>query len=146
MSVGSEETLCESRFSRNSGIWERIQDVNQLRHCGILLWSDNEVKVFAVETARQSPTHRRAPFERHSVVERNDGTLRLLIGGRLRGNPLQPQSRCSHQSKKRSSMFRGEANNLVRHSGDQRKKNNARGKSSSKRCKWNQHVKTDGNQ
>src|SRR3954464_1848353 len=146
MSVGSEETLCESRFSRNSRIWERIQDVNQLRHRGILLWSDNEVKVFAVEPLGNHQLTAALLFERHSVVEGNDGTLRLLIGGRFRGNPLQPQSRGSHQSKKRSSMFRGEANNLVRHSGDQRKKNNARGKSSSKRCKWNQHVKTDGNQ
>ena len=64
-------------------------------------------------------------FERHGVVQRDDGALGLVVGRRLGGDALQPEAGRGHQGEQRSAMLGGEADDLVRDAGDHRQQHDA---------------------
>src|ERR1700730_6350353 len=59
-------------------------------------------------------------FERHGMVERDDGALGLVVGWRLGGNTLQPEPRRGHQREQGSALLGGETDDLIRHARDYR--------------------------
>src|SRR5437868_14155366 len=66
-------------------------------------------------------------LQRHGLVEGDNGALRLIVGGRLGGDPLQPQAGSSQQREQRTTVTRREANDLIRDSCDYRQHDYAHG-------------------
>src|ERR1700730_4119458 len=85
-------------------------------------------------------------FERHGVVESDDGALGLLVGGRLRRDALQPKAGRGHQGKERAAVFGGETDDFVGDAGNHRQQHDPRSETRPECGEWNQHVKADGDQ
>src|SRR6478752_3484518 len=61
-------------------------------------------------------------FQRHGMVQRDDGALGLGVGWRSRGYALQPESGRGHQGEQLAAMPGSQANELIRNACDHRQK------------------------
>src|SRR5271165_5233151 len=79
-------------------------------------------------------------FELHGLIQRHDCTLDFAVIWRLRGDPLQPQSRRRHQREERAAMFSGKANDLVGDAGNRWQQSNSNRKSRPESLDWDRHI------
>src|SRR5450432_3972398 len=84
-------------------------------------------------------------FKRHSAFKGADGHRRLVVGRRLGGNALQPQSRGRHRSQHRTAPLGREADQFITHARDHRQQHDSRKQLCQETIERDASVEDDGN-